>query len=824
MHPGEAARDTLELPILLPVRRRSRLPSAPGTLFGRHADVDAARDLLANRKTRLLTLVGPPGVGKTRLALQVAATLEDTFEQGAVFVDLSPLRDAALVLDTVAQAFGLRQQGSRRPADQLDGFLQEASVLLVLDNLEHLLAASADVARMLAQSPGLVVLATSRTALNLRWERVYDVAPLPPDKAVEMFVDRAQACRPDYVQTTDDTPVLAEICARLDGLPLAIELAAARCILFSPHEILNRLGPRLDLLSGGPRDASVRHQTLRGAIEWSCQLLPGPEQRLFRRLAVFVGSFSLEAAEAVAQRSAEPVDELLGSLLAKSLVRFEPSATPDAESRFRLLETLRAHAWDALTAARESDAAIMLEAEHYRDLLESRYPSNFGPEQTLFGARIEREYPNLRQVLAWTVAHGEFELALRIGGGLHWFWYAKGYLAEGIDWLDQALAGSSAASDEACAVGRRAVGALLLNQGKFAAAIAHLETAVSLGRRGDPREPRACAELAMALGILGVAQIAAGSYDAASKSISESLATFEAIHDEWGIATAQEVLGAIAALCGDPDEAERLAAPALEVHRRLGGRENIARTLDVLGYAAALRGDLARAEACFDESLTLRRIVANRPATAAVLGRLGLVAYLARQWDRATTYYRESLALAQEVGDDAGVVRCLGQIAALGLACGVDRARVARLGCAVQHHQAALGLPSPPVEQQAGKRLAAAIRAELSPLGLAAAWVGGRVLSIDQAVQLGSEILSLAPTVGRVEAAGSSVASVHALTRREAEVAALVERGLTNRQIAEELVIAQRTVDTHVERILSKLGFSTRTQIAAWSARQRQNG
>jgi DNA-binding CsgD family transcriptional regulator/tetratricopeptide (TPR) repeat protein len=321
----------------------------------------------------------------------------------------------------------------------------------------------------------------------------------------------------------------------------------------------------------------------------------------------------------------------------------------------------------------------------------------------------------------------------------------------------------------------------------------------------------------MALGILGVAQIAAGEYAAAAVAIGQSLATFEALGDEWGAATAQEVLGAIAALSGRAEEARRLATQALAVHRRLGGRENIARALDVLGYAAALCADLPTAQACFDESLSLRRAVVNRPATAAVLARLGLVAYLGRRWESAASCYRESLALATEVGDEAGVVRCLGQVAALALACGVDHARVARLGVAVQHHHAALGLPSPPVERIAAKRLETEIRAELSPVRLATAWLAGRVLRLDQATQLG---LALLDSIAPPHASAQAAAGPERLTRRETEVANLIAQGLTNRQIAEDLVIAQRTVDTHVERILSKLGFASRAQVAAWVVRQ----
>ena len=572
--------------------------------------------------------------------------------------------------------------------------------------------------------PGLVILATSRTALQLRWERVYDVAPLAPAASVELFVDRARARRADFISSAADVAVLAEICSRLDGLPLAIELAAARCMVLSPHDILARLAPRLELLTGGPRDASARHQTLRHAIDWSYDLLSDDERSLLRRLSTFVGSFTVDAAEAVGAPPGEAVIERLSSLVAKSLVRFEPTSA-STQSRFRLLETIREYAHERLLLEGEAEVAHLRHAELFRDFVERQYPGNFGPEQPALAARLERDYPNLRAALKWALDTGHVELALRLGAGLHWFWYSRGQLVEGTRWLDQALAQSHLAPPAARAAALRAAGALNLNQGKFGVAIDQLEAAVALGVRRSA-DAGARPELAMALGILGVAQIAAGRYDAAERSIRESLAIFEALADGWGIATAHEVLAAIAALRGEADAADALASEALEVHRRLGGRENIARALDVLGYAAALRGELAKAAACFEESLALRRATPNRPGTAAVLAHLGLVAYLGRSWERAASLYRESLALAQEIGDASGVVRCLGQVAALALACGVDRRRVARLGSAVRHHHAALGLPSPPVEQIAAKRLAAALRADLSPVGLAAACLGWR--------------------------------------------------------------------------------------------------
>lgn len=801
-------------PVRWPLRpaRRHQPPSPPSVLIGRERDEQAAAEIVLGRRARLLTLVGPPGVGKTRLALAVAAECHEEFDLGGVFVELSAIRSADLVLETIAKAFGLRQQGRLRPADQLQAYLGDASVLLIVDNFEHVLEAGLDLAHLLTTSPNLVILATSRTALQLRWEQVYALAPLDPAAAFELFVDRAQAARADFVCSEADTAAVSQICARLDCLPLAIELAAARCVAMSPRELLNRLEPRLELLGGALRDGSPRHQTFRDAVDWSYKLLSAPERSLLRRLAVFVGTFTAEAVDAVV---AGPAIDVLSSLVRKSLVRFEP-ASDAVESRFRLLEIVREYACERLVQEDEAPVARLRHAEYYCAFVEDHYSLNFGPEQPEYGARLERDYPNFRQSLDWALDAGKFELAQRLGAALHWFWYSRGYLVEGTSYLQRALAAVST-PPAARAAALRALGAMLLNQGSYAAAIDHLQDAVQLGRQCLP-EASSPAELAMAHGVLGVTQLAAGMYAAAEVSIRESLSLFETSADEWGIATANEVLGAIAALRGDAEVAERLARQSLEVHRRLGSRENIARVLDVLGYAAALRSELKTARECFEESLALRRAATNRPATAAVLARLALVAYLGQDWVRAAQLCKESLALAQEVGDAAGMVRCLGQVAALALACGADRGAVARLGIAVRNHQTALGLASPPVEQIAARRLAAAVRAEVSPIGLAAAWLGGRALDLNGALQLGLRLLEditarTAPSVRSAEG--------ERLTRRETQVAALIAQGLTNRQIAEELVIAQRTVDTHVERILAKLSFSTRSQVAAWAVGQR---
>jgi predicted ATPase/class 3 adenylate cyclase len=436
-------------------RHAHNLPAQPTPLIGREREAAEARERLRRPEVRLLTLAGPGGTGKTRLALQVAVDVLEDFADGVFFVPLAPISDPTLVASTVAQTLGVQETGSRPLLERLKEFLQDKAVLLVLDNFEQVIAAVPVVTALHAACPRLKSLVTSREVLRLQGEHEFPVPPLAvPDlrhlpaserlsqyAAAALFIQQASAVKPDFMVTNDNAPAVAEICVRLEGLPLAIELAAARSKLLSPQALLARLGSRLELLRGGARDLPARHQTLRGAIAWSYDLLSPDEQALFRRMAVFVGGCTLEAAEAVCRAAGPPeLDVLEGmtSLVDKSLLRQEEEA--NREPRFQMLETIREYGLECLTTSGELESARRAHATDYLALAEEAEPELTGPQQGVWLHRLETEHDNLRAALQWSQARQDAETGLRLGGALWRFWLVRGYLREGRERLGRLLA------------------------------------------------------------------------------------------------------------------------------------------------------------------------------------------------------------------------------------------------------------------------------------------------------------------------------------------------------------------------------------------------
>jgi predicted ATPase/DNA-binding CsgD family transcriptional regulator len=643
------------------------LPLQLTSFIGRERELATVAGLV--RTARLVTLTGAGGSGKTRLALQAAADLGSGFADGVCFVSLAPIRDPSLVVSVVAQVLDVRETGNTPLVESLTSAVGERSLLLVLDNFEQVLEAAPLVTELLTACPALRVLVTSRSALRLRGERELPVPPLAlPERgsvaaaspatiltryaAVALFVDRALAVKPDLAITDETATTIAEICARLDGLPLAIELAAARCKLLSPRAMLARLGHRLALLAGGPRDLPERQRTLRDAIAWSYDLLTAEEQDLFRRLAVFAGGCSLDAIEAVAASGAGAVLELVASLVDKSLLR--QSETAGSEPRFAMLETVREFGQEALAAGGEADATRQRHAEYFLALAEAAEPFLGQAEQEGWLDRLEREHDNMRAALRCCIDHDQGEFGLRLAGALAQFWQFRGYLAEGRAWLDSALRAGGNIDANARARALAGAGMLALYQGDYAIARACHEESLAIYRRAGDL-PGA----AMAINDLGTIMLHQSDYGAASAYYEESLAIRREIGDRRGTAVSLTNLGLVAQARGEFDRARSLHEQSLSIRRELGDRQGIARALSRFGIVATEQGDFATARAALLESVGVARELGDKQAMGWSLTNLGAVALEQGDLASARSLLEEGLAIRRQLGNRAGIPRTI---------------------------------------------------------------------------------------------------------------------------------------------------------------------
>lgn len=769
------------------------LPVPLTRMIGREGELAAVSALVLDPDVRLVTLTGAGGVGKTRLALLTATALSHRFADGVAFIALAPVRDPTLVVSAIAEALRVQEHRDAPLIERVTAHLRTRQMLLVFDNFEHLLEAASLVGSLLADCPGCTALVTSRTVLRLYGEHDFLVSPLAmPNKRtrsrlaeisqsgpVRLFVDRARAAQSSFTLTEDNAPAVAAICVRLDGLPLAIELAAARVTIFPPAALLSRLERRLPLLAGGGRNQPERHRAMRDAIAWSYDLLTTDEQALFRRLAVCAGGFTLDAAEAIAgltNPASRPVGDapdaivgLVASLVDQSLLqRAVPEEWADREPRFVMLETIREFGDEQLEASNEGEESRRRHATYFLSMAEALANQLAGMEMARALDQLATELPNIRVALAWARDRGEAETTLRLASALYPFWNFRGQVSEGRNWLATALAMSGAMATTRVD-GLLAATGLAELQGDLKQAIALGEETLELARASGYRFG-----VARALLLLGVAAEWEGALDRAASLFEQALARQADFGAQHWTARVVACLASTVHLRGDGERAEVLAQEGLAMARAAGHAWTAGLALGVLANVASERGDLARAVGLYDEVLAIARELGDQRAVAGTVGGLAGVVAARGKYEHAA--------------------RLLGAARALGDAAGYKF---------LTHHLFY-------------DRVLARVRDRLDERVFALAWAAGQALAPDRAVaeaMAATRAVVASPPSARAAGAGG-------LTRREREVLQLLAAGKSDREIASTLFVGLRTVNTHVAHLFAKLGVSTRAA-AAMEAVQR---
>ncbi len=723
-------------------RRQSNIPIQTTPLVDREGEFEALRDLVHESNVRLMTLTGPGGTGKTRLALEVASNSKDEFSDGVVFVSLAAVTEANLVPSAIISTLGVMEKAGEPIEDTLMDFFRGKQTLLLLDNFEQVIEAAPFAAQLLHECPELKMIVTSRAPLRVQGEYEFPVLPLAvPDltqaptakeleryASVTLFVQRAQSIRSDFAVTRENAKALAEICTRLDGLPLALELAAARTRVLSLEDLLLRLQKRLELLTDGRRDLPERQQTLSNTIAWSYDLLSEPDKILFRRLSVFGGDFSLEAAEEICMKQETYTKDILDRL--SRLVEQSLLLSEHAENglRFRMLETIREFANESLVSSGESVRTEELFVDYFLSFAEEAASRLMGPKQAGILLRLDREHDNIRAALRLSIEHGNAERSLRLSSALWNFWNIRGYHTEGRVWLSKTLENAGPIHSVARARALTGAGGLAKWQDDFSTASALLNEGLALSRDLGDKEGAA-----YALNYLANVADDLGNFAEARRLYEESLSLFREIEDNWGVALVLNNLGVGARYQGEYEQATRFHEQSLKLFTELGDKRRVAHSLINLGSVFERTGEYEAAREMFDRSLSLFRELNGKVGIAESCFLLGTVSRKKGDYDEGRKQLAESLIVSSDVGYREIIVNCLEEFAALDSASG-QVSHAARLLGAASAMREAMQFPIPPAYLDDKNHNVDLVRSSLGEERFHAEWFLGRTMTVEEAI------------------------------------------------------------------------------------------